>query len=163
MDKLFTIYYKYLGNIVAIMMILMIFNVFVDVILRYFFHTGSVAFQELQWHLFSMMFLFGIAYALNDDTHVRVDFLYENFTTKTKAYINIFGTLFFLIPFAILIVYNSYEFVSDSFSYSEISQDPGGLHYRWLIKGMIPLSFIVLIVSSIFYIYKNISILKGIK
>jgi len=150
-----------LGNITAIILLLMILNVFIDVVLRYFFNTGNIALQELEWHLFAIMFLFGIAYALNDEAHVRVDFLYDNVKTKTKAYINIFGTIFFLIPFALLIIYGSYEFVSDSYSYSEISEDPGGLAYRWLIKAMIPLSFVVLLISSIFYIQKNINILKG--
>jgi len=152
---------KLLGNFTAIILILMIINVFVNVVLRYFFNTGSIALQEMQWHLFAVMFLFGIAYALNDEAHVRVDFIYDTRTSKTKAYINIFGTIFFLIPFALLIIYGSYEFVSDSFSYSEISEDPGGLPYRWLIKAMIPLSFFVLVISSIQYIKKNINILKG--
>jgi len=152
---------KLLGNFTAIILILMIINVFVNVVLRYFFNTGSIALQEMQWHLFAIMFLFGIAYALNDEAHVRVDFIYDTRTNKTKAYINIFGTIFFLIPFALLIIYGSYEFVSDSYSYSEISEDPGGLPYRWLIKAMIPLSFFVLVISSIQYIKKNINILKG--
>jgi TRAP-type mannitol/chloroaromatic compound transport system permease small subunit len=141
----------------------MIFNVFLDVILRYFFNWGSIALQEMEWHLFSIMFLFGIAYALNDDAHVRVDFIYDNVKAKTKAYINIFGTIFFLIPFSLLLIYGSYEFVTDSYSYSEISEDPGGLYYRWLIKAMIPLSFAILIISSLRYIKKNITMLKGEK
>lgn len=147
---------KYLGNFTAIALLLMIINVFTNVILRYFFNSGTIALQEMEWHLFSLMFLFGIAYALNDEAHVRVDFIYDNTSDKTKAFINIFGTIFFLIPFALLIIYGSYEFVSDSYSYSEISEDPGGLAYRWLIKAMIPLSFLVLVISSIQYIKTNI-------
>jgi TRAP-type mannitol/chloroaromatic compound transport system permease small subunit len=152
---------SFLGNFTAIILLLMIFNVFFDVVLRYFFNSGSIALQEMEWHLFSIMFLLGIAYALNDEAHVRVDFLYDTVKDKTKAYINIFGTLFFLIPFSLLIIYGSYEFVTDSYSYSEISEDPGGLAYRWLIKSIIPLSFIVLIISSFIYIKKNINIIKG--
>ena len=74
-------------------MILVMFNVFIDVILRYFFNSGSLALQELEWHMFSVMFLIGIAYALNEDGHVRVDFIYDNVSMRKKAYINIFGTL----------------------------------------------------------------------
>jgi TRAP-type mannitol/chloroaromatic compound transport system permease small subunit len=154
---------NFLGTFTSIILLLMIFNVFLDVILRYFFNWGSIALQEAEWHLFSIMFLFGIAYALNDDAHVRVDFIYDNVKTKTKAYINIFGTIFFLIPFSLLLIYGSYEFVTDSYFYSEISEDPGGLYYRWLIKAMIPLSFAVLIISSLRYIKKNITMLKGEK
>jgi TRAP-type mannitol/chloroaromatic compound transport system permease small subunit len=65
-----------------------------------------------------------------------------------------------LIPFAFLIVYGSYEFVLDAYEYNEISQDPGGLTHRWIIKFMIPLSFGLLIISSFGYILKNIKLLK---
>ena len=141
-------------------MLLVMLNVFVDVLLRYFFHTGSIASQEMEWHLFSVMFLFGISYALSDESHVRVDFIYDNLKPKSKAYINIFGTIFFLIPFALFIAYGSYEFVLDAYSFNEISEDPGGLTHRWIIKAMIPLSMIVLVISAIGYIQRNIKIIK---
>jgi TRAP-type mannitol/chloroaromatic compound transport system permease small subunit len=156
MDK----FNKILGNFTAIILLLIIANVFLDVILRYFFHNGSIGLQEMEWHLFSVMFLFGIAYALNDEAHVRVDFIYDTVQNKTKAYINIFGTMFFLIPFALLIAFGSYDFVLDSYTYNEISEDPGGLTHRWIIKAMIPLSFTILIVSALGYIKKNMNILK---
>ena len=151
---------KYIGNTVAILMILMMINVFLDVVLRYYFHWGSIAMQEMEWHLFSVLFLFGISYALSDESHVRVDFIYDNMSIRKKAIINIFGTIFMLIPFAFLIVYGSYEFVLDAYEYNEISQDPGGLTHRWIIKFMIPLSFGLLIISSFGYILKNIKLLK---
>lgn len=111
--------------------------------------------QELEWHLFAIMFLFGISYTLNDDGHVRVDFLYDNFSAKTKAMINIIGTVLFLIPFAFLIAYGSYEFVYDAYIYNEISEDPGGLTHRWIIKAMIPFGFVLLLLAGVNYIYKN--------
>jgi len=152
---------KYLGNITAALMLFMMLNVFIDVILRYFFNTSSIAMQEMEWHLFSVMFLVGISYALNDESHVRVDFIYDNLSHKKKALINIFGTIFMLIPFSMLIVYGSYEFVYDAYLYDEISGDPGGLTHRWIIKFMIPLSFAILIISSIGYIIKNINLFKA--
>lgn len=154
---------KYLGNITAVLMLLMMLNVFIDVILRYFFNTSSIAMQEMEWHLFSVMFLLGISYALNDESHVRVDFIYDNLNDRKKALINIFGTIFMLIPFAVLIIYGSYEFVYDAYEYDEISGDPGGLTHRWIIKFMIPLSFTILIISSIAYIIKNINLFKATK
>ena len=144
-------------------MLLVMLNVFVDVILRYFFNNGSIALQEMEWHLFAVMFLFGISYALGDEAHVRVDFIYDNLSERKKAIINIIGTIFFLIPFAILIAYGSYEFVMDAYSVNEISEDPGGLTHRWIIKAMIPIAFIFLIISSFGYILKNIQKLKGDK
>jgi TRAP-type mannitol/chloroaromatic compound transport system permease small subunit len=152
---------SFVGNITAIVMLLMMSVVFIDVVLRYFFHTGFIAMQELEWHLFGVMFLLGISYALCDESHVRVDFIYDNLSIKKKAIINIISTIIMLIPFAMMIVYVSYEFVYDSYDISEISQDPGGLTHRWIIKAMIPFSFGLLILSAIGYIYKNISILRG--
>jgi len=148
------------GKILAIILVLLIMNVFYDVVSRYFFGGGSIAMQELEWHFFGVMILFGMSYALREEAHVRVDFLYNKFSAKTQAMINIIGTLLFIIPLSIFIIYGSYEFVMDSYTTNEISDDPGGLPYRWIIKAMIPLSFTYLIITSIGYITKNIIIFK---
>ena len=160
LEKAFDRVKQILGKVMSLLLVLMVFNVFYDVIMRYFFHNSSVAMQELEWHLFSVIILFGISVALLDEGHVRVDFLYDRFSEKTKALINITGTICFLIPLALLVFFGSLEFVWDAFEIKEISEDPGGLHYRWLIKGMIPLSFAVLILFSIGYTIKNINRLR---
>ena len=151
----------FIANITAILLLLVILNVFTNVILRYFFNTSSIGMQEMEWHLFSIMFLLGISYALNEEAHIRVDFIYDNLNFKTKAMINIIGTLVFLIPFSFFIAYGSYEFVYDAYIYNEISGDPGGLTHRWLIKAIIPLSFVLLLLASVNYIYKNVLMLRG--
>ena len=150
-----------IGKILVLIMILLILNVFYDVISRYFFHGGSIALQELEWHFFGVMILFGMSYTLKTEGHVRVDFIYNNISPKKQALINILGTIFFIIPFAIFIVYGSYDFVMDSYTSNEISDDPGGLTHRWIIKAMIPLSFIYLVITSIGYIIQNIIIYKN--
>lgn len=150
----------FVGSITAIVMLLMMVNVFYDVMSRYLFSNSSVAMQELEWHLFSVMFLFGMAYALKEEAHVRVDFLYDRMSTKKRAVVNIFGTVVFLLPLALLMISGSYEYVMDSYGINEISQDPGGLTHRWIIKAMIPLSFLFLIFASIGYILKNILLYK---
>jgi len=162
-ENFFNSFVDIIGRIISLVLLLMISNVLFDVIMRYFFHNSSVGMQELEWHLFSVVILFGIGYALKEEAHVRVDFLYERFSKKTKAYINIFGTLLFLLPLALLILFGSYEFVMDSFTLNEISEDPGGLTHRWIIKAMIPFGFIFLIISSFGYILKNIIIIKELK
>lgn len=143
-------------GILAILLLLMVLNVSFDVIMRYFFHNSSVAMQELEWHLFAIILLLGISASLKEEAHVRVDFLYERFSERVKAIINIFGTLVFLLPLALLITMGSYTFVHDSWVTKEISENPGGLPYRWLIKGMIPLSFIFLMLTALGYILRNI-------
>ena len=159
-DEFFSSLNRSVEFITSILMLLIIINVFIDVVLRYFFHNGSIAMQEMEWHLFGVMILFGMSYALREEAHVRVDFLYNRFLPKTQALINIIGTLLFIIPLAIFIIYGSYDFVMDSYTTNEISEDPGGLTHRWIIKAMIPISFIYLIITSIGYIIQNIVIFR---
>ncbi len=151
-----------MGRIVSILLLLMICNVFYDVVMRYFFHNSSVGMQEMEWHLFSLVFLFGISVALKDEGHVRVDFLYEKYSVKTKALVNIGGTILFLLPLALLVSTGSYDYVLDSYAIGEISEDPGGLTHRWIIKGMIPLSFGFLIFAAFGYVIQNINIYRGV-
>lgn len=151
-----------MGRITSILLLLMICNVFYDVVMRYFFHNSSVGMQEMEWHLFSLVFLFGISVALKDEGHVRVDFLYEKYSVKTKALVNIGGTLLFLLPLALLVTTGSYDYVVDAYTSGEISEDPGGLTHRWIIKGMIPLSFGFLIFAALGYVIQNINIYRGV-
>jgi TRAP-type mannitol/chloroaromatic compound transport system permease small subunit len=151
---------RILGKILSGVLLLMALNVFFDVIMRYFFRNSSVGMQEMEWHLFSIVILFGVSVALLDEGHVRVDFLYDRYTEKSKAIINITGTVLFLVPLALLILFGSFDFVKDAYDIKEISEDPGGLPFRWIIKGMIPLAFLVLVYSSIGYTIKNINIFR---
>ncbi len=152
-----------IGSFTAMLLLLLIINLFFDVVLRYFFNTTFIWLQEFEWHLFAVMFLFGIAYAINEESHVRVDFVYDTHKPKTKAYINIVGTVLFLIPFALFVVFDSFDFVYDAYDYGEISEDPGGLTHRWIIKFMIPLSFAFIFAMSLLYIKTNITKLKETK
>ena len=153
----------FVGQLTCVLLVLMVLNVSFDVMMRYVFHNSSVGMQELEWHLFAVVILLGVAVALKDEGHVRVDFLYDTFSVRKKAVINILGTIFFLIPVALLIFFGSFEFVRDSWEIGEISEDPGGLPYRWLIKGMIPVSFGFLLFSAVGYILQNIRIYRKAK
>ncbi|MBD3829496.1 MAG: TRAP transporter small permease subunit [Arcobacter sp.] len=151
-----------IGYTTAFVMVLMILNVTYDVIMRYFFNTGSIAMQEMEWHLFSVIILLGISYTLKEDGHVRVDLIYDRLTQKKKAKINMVGVVLFIIPVALLIAVESIPFVIESFNSNEQSGDPGGLPYRWLVKSLIPLSFFLLIITSIGFFIKNLNVYKGL-
>lgn len=120
-----------------------------DVFTRYVLNSSSVAVQELEWHLFSVIFLFGAAYTLKYDRHVRVDVFYVNFSAKRKAWINFLGSLIFLIPFTILVIKTSQLFVLNSFTISEVSPDAGGLPARYILKACIPLGFFFLLLQGV--------------
>jgi len=111
-----------MGKITSFLLLLMVLNVSFDVMMRYLFHDSSVGMQEMEWHLFAVIFLFGISVALKDEGHVRVDFLYDNFSPRKKAVINILGTFFFLMPLALLIFFGSFEYVKDAFITHEIAK-----------------------------------------
>jgi TRAP-type mannitol/chloroaromatic compound transport system permease small subunit len=149
------------GKVLSVILLLMALNVFFDVIMRYFFHNSSVGMQEMEWHLFSIVILFGVSVSLLEEAHVRVDFLYDRYPARVKATINIIGTIFFLLPLALLILFGSFDFVNDAYQIKEISEDPGGLPLRWIIKGMIPLAFLYLIFTAVGYTVKNVNIYRN--
>ena len=140
----------------AYLVIILSFLVVYDALNRYIFHGGSVALQEWEWHLFDIIFLLGLSYTLQTDKHVRVDIFYTSYQPKTKALVNILSQLFLVIPFSMLIIMMSYNFVDQSYIQHEISSDPGGLTYRYLIKSMIIVGFGLLVLQSICILYHNI-------
>jgi TRAP-type mannitol/chloroaromatic compound transport system permease small subunit len=163
LENFFDRFSNLMGWIAGFLNLVMLVNVFYDSIMRYFFNSGSIALQEMEWHLFSVVFLFGMAYTLKEDGHVRVDILYDLFSPRWKANVNIGGALLFLIPLSLLIIEGSFWYVHEAFASGEISGDPGGLSYRWLIKAVIPASFVFLVVSAIGFVLHNINIFRGIE
>lgn len=120
-----------------------------DVFTRYFLRKSSVAVQELEWHIFAMLFLVAAAYTLKVDGHVRVDVFYTLLSPRGQAWINLLGSLVFLIPFSILVIWTSKGFISMSWAIQETSPDPGGLPYRYILKAMIPLGFSLVLLQGI--------------
>ncbi len=148
LDNFFAGFARFCGVLACIAMILLLFNVFYDVVMRYAFNDVSIAMQELEWHLFSAVFLLGIPYAIRENSHVRVDILYDRWPLKTQALVNLWGAIIFVLPFAILVTYYSVSFAFDAFQMGEGSGDPGGLPARWLIKSLIPFSFMMIAFAS---------------
>ena len=150
-----------IGLGVAWLTTLMVLTVTYDVVMRYGFKKGNIAVQEMEWHLFAVIFLIGAAYALKKDAHVRVDIIYTKLSTKQKAWIDLFGTFLFLIPFSIIVIYATRNFIESSWAVREISPDPGGLPARYLLKATIPTGFILLIIQGISQAIKNLLVIVG--
>lgn len=165
------------GWICVVALLLLILNVFIDVFVRYvvvdvakyftvyplydryFSWLGGIGMQELEWHFFSITFLLGLSYTLREDGHVRVDIFYENFDKKVKAAINIVGALIFTVPFCLLIIYYGWDFFTESFNNRENRGDPGSLPRLWPVKLVIPLAFLLLVISAITVILKELQML----
>lgn len=156
---------EWVGKATSWLVLAMVLLICYDVAMRYLFQQGSVALQELEWHLFALIFLLGSAYTLKHDEHVRVDILYQSrfVSDKQRALINILGTLFFLLPFCILILISSWPFVENAFYYNEGSPDPGGLPYRFLLKGSLLVAFGLLVLQGFSGLLKNIIKFTGAK
>ncbi len=150
-----------LGRIAALLFVLLLFNVFYDVVARYVFNDVSIGMQELEWHLFASMFMLGIPYTLRTDGHVRVDLIYERLSMKSKALIDLFGAVFLLLPFALLVAYYGVGFAREAWELGEISGDPGGLSNRWVIKAVIPFTFFSIGISGLGMMLRSINVLRG--
>ena len=119
---------------------------------------SSNTFIELQWYLFSVVLLLGSVYALRCHAHVRVDIFYSRLPLKGRAWINILGTLLFLMPFCSLMIWASWPDVLDSWARWEVSPDPGGLP-RYPLLTVVPLAFLLLMVQGVAYIIREASTL----
>ncbi|HAS6183377.1 TPA: TRAP transporter small permease subunit [Vibrio vulnificus] len=148
-ERLFNRFGDLLGWLSSVLFILLLANVVYDVFMRYVFNDVSIAFQEMEWHLFSAVFLLGIPFALKSGGHVRVDLFYERLSHRAQAIIDLLGTIFFLFPFCLLVAWFGIDFAKESYALGETSGDPGGLPYRWVIKAIIPLSFLFMAISGV--------------
>ena len=126
----------------------MIGLVAVNVLLRYTLSFGSVWSQELEWHLLAAVILFGMSYALQRGDNVRVDVFYADFTPRAKFVVNLVSGVLTL-AIALLFIKLSWSYVLQSWAIGETSADPGGIPYRWLVKGLIPLGFALLALQTV--------------
>ena len=128
--------------------------------IRYTFDRGSNAWLELQWYMFAGMVMFGTAKVLRVNEHVRVDIIYGGRESRTKALIDLFGLVIFLLPMTLLMIYFSWPFVVDSYVSNEMSSNSGGL-IRWPFKVILPLGFALLAVQGVAEIIKRVAYLRG--
>lgn len=146
---------NWIGEKTSWLTVLLVLLFCYDVFMRYAFNQSKVWIGELEWHLFSLIFLFGAAYTLSQDRHVRVDLFYAKFSPKKKAWVDFIGTLVLLIPWCLVVLSNSIDFTLQSFRQMEGSPNPGGLPFRFLIKSAISISFFLLLVQAFSILLKN--------
>ncbi|WP_345440836.1 TRAP transporter small permease subunit [Deinococcus caeni] len=154
-----------LGVLTGLLTLLMIgvglFNVLGRFVDRYAGTAlSSNSLLEAQWYLFSAVFLIGGAYVLSRDEHVRVDLLYSRLTQRARAWINLLGTLLFLLPFCVLMLNVSWPWFLLSYRGNEGSPDPGGL-LRWPVKLLVPLGFVLLLIAGVSMGLRALGVLSG--
>lgn len=147
---------EWVGKLVSWLTLVMVVITTLIVILRYVFDTGWIAMQETVLYMHALVFMLGAAYTFKHDGHVRVDIFYQRFNVKTKAWIDLVGTLVLLLPVAGFILWSSWEYVSNSWEIQEESRNSGGLPGVYLLKSCIVVMALLLILQGIATLLKNL-------
>ncbi|WP_371323342.1 TRAP transporter small permease subunit [Dechloromonas sp. ZY10] len=128
---------------------------------RFIFNDSSNGLLEIQWYLFAAVFLLCAPYTLQKNEHVRIDVISGKFSPRGLAIIDIIGTLFFLLPMVVLVLWLSVPLVTESFRINEYSANAGGL-IRWPVKALLPLGFLLLALQGVSELIKRIAFLQGL-
>ena len=144
------------GRTVSWLSLFLVLVTFIIVILRYIFDSGSIALQESTSYLHATVFLVGMAYTMQQDAHVRVDIFYSRCSKQTKAWIDLFGALFLLLPFMLFVTWISWSYIVDSWSVLEGSREAGGLPGVFLLKSLILVMTSLLCLQTCTQIARNI-------
>ena len=131
-----------------------------NAMIRYAFDMSSNAWLEIQWYLFAGMVMLGASYTLQRNEHVRVDIVYTQLSERAKEWLDLLGTICFLIPSCLLIAWLSWPFFYESWHIQEISGNAGGL-LRWPVKILLPIGFVLVALQGVSEIIKRIAALRG--
>ena len=132
-----------------------------NAMVRYAFSYSSNSYLEVQWYMFAVMVMFGASYTLRRNEHVRVEIFYLFLSERGQLWLDLIGTLIFLIPISLLMIYLSWSFFQESYLTSEWSSNAGGL-LRWPIKFVIPGGFGMLALQGVSEAIKRAAALKGV-
>ena len=132
-----------------------------NAMVRYAYDTSSNAWLEIQWYMFAVIVMFGASYTLKRNEHVRVDLLYMTLSRRGQLWIDILGTLVFLLPTCAILAWLSWPFFMQSFNVYEHSSNAGGL-VRWPIKLVLPIGFLLVALQGISELIKRVAFLNGV-
>jgi TRAP-type mannitol/chloroaromatic compound transport system permease small subunit len=151
------------GAAVAWLTLLMVLGTFVVVVLRYVFDLGWIAMQESITWMHAAVFMLGAAYTLKQDEHVRVDIFYRRLPGKRRAFVDLAGTLVFLLPMSVFLMMSSWDYVATSWAIQESSREAGGLPYPFvpILKSLIPATAMLLVAQGIANAIAAVLILTG--
>lgn len=152
---------EWTGRLIAWLTLLMVVVTFVVVVMRYVFEQGNIALQESVIYMHSFVFLLGAAYTLKHDGHVRVDIIYRPLSEKGKGWINLFGTLFLLLPVCVFLFWISWEYVATSWELREGSQEAGGIAYRYILKSALLAMPVMMIMQGVAELLRSLLVISG--
>jgi TRAP-type mannitol/chloroaromatic compound transport system permease small subunit len=152
---------EWLGRMISWLSLLMVLVTVVVVVLRYEFDLGWIWLQESVTYMHAALFLVGAAYTLKHEGHVRVDILYQRFSKRAQAWVDLIGTLVLLMPMCIFILYISWDYVVQSWSLKEGSRQAGGLEGVYLLKSLILVMASLLLLQGVAIMIRCLARLLG--
>ena len=152
---------EWVGRGIAWLTLFMVLVTFLVVMLRYIFDLGWIAMQESVVYMHGVVFMLGAAYTLKHHAHVRVDIFYQRFSTRARAWVDLFGTLFLLVPVSLFIIWTSWDYVADSWRVVEGSREAGGLPGVFLLKSLIILMPVLMLLQGTALILRQVLVLQG--
>ena len=132
-----------------------------NAIVRKVFNQSSNAWLELQWYLFGAVFMLGAAYTFLKNEHIRIDIVTGNFRKRVRDWIDVFGHIFFLVPFCWIMIWHGWPFFMASYRLNELSMNAGGL-VQWPAKFLVPAGFVLLLAQAFSELIKRVAIMKGL-
>jgi TRAP-type mannitol/chloroaromatic compound transport system permease small subunit len=150
-----------LGHVIYWLILIVVLISAGNATVRKIFNQSSNAFLEIQWYIFSAIFLFLAGYTLMHNEHVRIDIVTGRLSARARAWIDIFGTIFFLLPMAVLIMSLSWPIFIDTWQHHEVSTNAGGL-IIWPARLLVPVGFFLLIVQAFSELIKRFAFLQGL-
>ncbi|MFP8966746.1 TRAP transporter small permease subunit [Pokkaliibacter sp. CJK22405] len=152
---------EFTGRCISWLTLAMVLVTFYIVVMRYLFNEGNIAVQESVIYMHACVFLIGAAYTLRHDGHVRVDIFYRPMGERGKAWVNLFGNLFLLMPVMIFFFWISWDYVALAWSIKETSQEAGGIPYRYVLKGTLLLMPVLVILQGIGELLRDLLVIAG--
>src|SRR5689334_5485322 len=149
-----------IGSVCNLLVLLACLVSAANAMIRYAFSYSSNGWLELQWYMFAILVMFGASYTFKRNEHVRVEIMYLMLSERGQLWLDMIGTLFFLIPSCLLLAYLSWPFFYQAYAVGEISSNAGGL-IRWPIKFVIPAGFVLLALQGVSEVIKRVAALKG--
>ena len=152
-----------IGRYSSALNVILIAAIILQVVMRYVFGLGLVQLEELQWHLYAVNVIFGMAYCQSMDSHIRLDLVHDKLSRRTKEKIEIIGIVVLLMPLIYVIFIHSIDFLWEAIRTNERSDSPVGLCCRWIPKGLIPIAMLMLFASATARVVKAFHYLKHTK
>ncbi|MEW8691891.1 MAG: TRAP transporter small permease subunit [Candidatus Thiodiazotropha endolucinida] len=137
----------------------LILVIVVQVVMRYGFNKGMVPLEELMWHLYAVAFMFGMAYAVTNDSHIRVDVVHMALPKRVQHLFEIVGILLLLMPVLWILFDHSLGWAIEAYRVNESSQNPTGLPYRWIIKSVVPATMVLIFMAASARLIQEVSLL----